>query len=383
LTGILTLNEGPRWAREDSNAISSMACSSNLCPDGGSARSCHGTALRTSFKVGTIYVLNLKLLNARLAMTVRHISKEIAGNEELLIEAVRQWGANLVDPSRIAGVGFVDIEGTYAVAVDGSPAGDGPLLHYVLQPGEHLIQWFDVNKQLVTEQKLRIAPYTVISVNPRAQPAATTIAGVGAILSISSTPSGAEIAVDGHAVGQTPMLVPVSAGEKHAIRLVARGFAVDERTVTLLPSENRHVEVGLVQLETGRQGWSGNVGTGVGFAYNRGMNLTGALTLRVDGRVTYGWESGWNVGAAGAYVRSSTKNGSRVSGEEIRLTLGHTSRGSLTVSPWMSLGAAFLNGTQGSSFVSNGTVLTGVPVSGTGLVVESALDAALAMAPFF
>jgi hypothetical protein len=96
-------------------------------------------------RVGNAYVVSLKLMNTREAKTIRHVSKEISGNAELLIEAVRQWGANLVDPGRVAGFAYLTVLGEGEVLVDGVSRGKAPLDRLKVEAGSHAVVWQQEN----------------------------------------------------------------------------------------------------------------------------------------------------------------------------------------------------------------------------------------------
>jgi hypothetical protein len=63
---------------------------------------------------------------------------------------------------------------------------------------------------------------------------ATTPEGSGAVLDISSKPTGGEIEMDGAFVGNTPASVEVSPGE-HSIKITKKGFAPWERRLKAMP----------------------------------------------------------------------------------------------------------------------------------------------------
>jgi hypothetical protein len=75
----------------------------------------------------------------------------------------------------------------------------------------------------------------VTSSTPEARPASNSV------LEISSTPSGAEIEIDGAFVGNTPSSVEVSPGE-HSIKLSKRGFVSWEKKLKAMPG---HASVSL------------------------------------------------------------------------------------------------------------------------------------------
>ncbi len=116
-------------------------------------------------KVGATYTLNLKLLNTRAAKTVRHVSKDVSGSEDLLIEATRQWGAHLVDPTRAAGTGYLTVLGQGEVLIDGQSRGRAPLERLAVAAGSHAVEWVGAGGAR-HKRDVRVAAYTAMEIGP-------------------------------------------------------------------------------------------------------------------------------------------------------------------------------------------------------------------------
>ena len=115
-------------------------------------------------RIGQVYLLTLKLVDTRRAVTVRQISERVDGGAERLIAATAQWGAHLVDPAKVAGVGYLDIRGSGDVSVDGKPLGPAPVRHYPAAPGPVRIAWQQGSER--TERTVDVEPYTDTRVDP-------------------------------------------------------------------------------------------------------------------------------------------------------------------------------------------------------------------------
>ncbi len=115
-------------------------------------------------RIGNVYLLTLKLVDTRRAVTVRQISEKIDGGAERLIAATAQWGAHLVDPAKVAGVGYIDIRGSGDVSVDGKAAGPAPVRHYAVMPGPVRIVWQQGSER--AERTVDVEPYTDLRIDP-------------------------------------------------------------------------------------------------------------------------------------------------------------------------------------------------------------------------
>jgi hypothetical protein len=68
------------------------------------------------------------------------------------------------------------------------------------------------------------------------------------VVAITSTPSGAEIEIDGKFLGNTPAELPLTAGER-TVRLSKNGFQSWERKLLVLPAGKQNIAVDLVKTE--------------------------------------------------------------------------------------------------------------------------------------
>ncbi len=100
------------------------------------------------------------------------------------------------------------------------------------------------------------------------------------ILTVTSTPPGAVVIVDGEGVGKTPLEREMMPGE-HRIRVVRTGYVTEDRRVTVVDGVSQAVDVSLKKSPANsRNVIIGAVGTGVGAALlGAGIGL-----LAVNGR---------------------------------------------------------------------------------------------------
>ncbi|MBI3178991.1 MAG: hypothetical protein HYZ27_04980 [Deltaproteobacteria bacterium] len=128
-------------------------------------------ALGTVGKVGTLHVLTLKLVNTRETRTLRHVSQEVAGGAENLVDAMRQLGANLIDPKAPIDQGYLSIGGSGEVSIDGEDVGPAPLTRLAVRAGLHVVTWRSAAGE-TTDKRVRVEPYTTTEVDPMASVAA-------------------------------------------------------------------------------------------------------------------------------------------------------------------------------------------------------------------
>ncbi len=194
-----------------------LGCSSDLSclAEIGGALGADHLAIGSVGRLGSVHLLTLKLVDTRHAKTIRHISEEVSGQDERLIEATRQWASHLVDPSRQAGFGYLTLLGTGPVNVDGQPVGVAPIERFALPPGEHRVEWLGSPVQTV-----RIEAYGVSEVAPPRPP--TPEAGVEATAAPERLP---RVFRPGLLVGAT--LAVEKPGDTTAITLEATGELFD------------------------------------------------------------------------------------------------------------------------------------------------------------
>jgi hypothetical protein len=116
-------------------------------------------------RVGTLYIVNLRLINTKQARVLRHLSERVKGEAEQLVEAVSQMGKHLVDDHQPMGIGFVNIEASGTVSVDGHPAGIAPMKRLDLVKGMHHIIVTDSKGKMKLSQKVEVLPYTTVLVS--------------------------------------------------------------------------------------------------------------------------------------------------------------------------------------------------------------------------
>jgi hypothetical protein len=123
-------------------------------------------------KLGSVFLINMKLLNTVEARVVNHVSERIDGGEELLIEAVDQLAANLVDTDKPTNQAYITINETGLLRVDGQSAGMAPVIKKPLRAGTHVIELANSDGDLIFSRSANIAPYTNVLVEaPKMPPA--------------------------------------------------------------------------------------------------------------------------------------------------------------------------------------------------------------------
>ncbi|MBI5509693.1 MAG: PEGA domain-containing protein [Deltaproteobacteria bacterium] len=197
--------------------------------------------------VGKLYVLSIKLLDAAHARTERQVSADVAAQEHLL-EATRQWGTNLVSPAAPAGVGYLDVRGDGVVSVDGKAVGAAPVDRIRIAAGFHVVALGGPPATRARERRVEAAPYETIRVDfgsDEAERAGDPVR-TAARLEVESDPPGANVRLDGVAVGATPVAVAaVAPSVTHTVAVVLDGFDDQELEVTLSPGQTRALRVAL------------------------------------------------------------------------------------------------------------------------------------------
>ncbi len=122
-------------------------------------------------KIGTVFVVTLRLIDTQKSEVVRHVSDRVEGKDELLIEAVSQLARSLIDPARRAGQGFVRVRDAGVLSVDGTTVQAAPVDRLPLGRGSHEIALLDGSGKTVWRQRIDVAPYEVTSVGAPALPA--------------------------------------------------------------------------------------------------------------------------------------------------------------------------------------------------------------------
>jgi serine/threonine-protein kinase len=144
--------------------------------------------------------------------------------------------------------------------LDGREAGQTPLTISAVQPGVHRVrvarEGFVAEEQSVTITSGRPSQSVTFQLSPlrraaaaAAKPAATpgpsSTARAGGALTVESRPSGANVLLDGRAIGKTPLtLGDVTAGP-HQITIELSGFRSWTSAVRVLPGERNRVAASL------------------------------------------------------------------------------------------------------------------------------------------
>ncbi len=240
-------------------------------------------------RVGTIYTISLKLLDAKHATTVRHVSKEVAADETLLIEAIRQWGAHLVHPERTAGFGYLTVRGEGEILVHGVAKGKAPLDRLPVIPGVHTVTWSSPNEEQ-QRREVRVPAYAVVETSPLEPGAAA------------------------------PRDSAFAPWQRHKLRISGHGGM-------LFPMSSPGHQLGTTLKAAGRQG----VGGRFGYLFDFGLEPFAGLDVRTvafpeaDGSVTF---TQWAIGLGVAY---STAGRFRVVPSfALELVYGHVSSGANT-----------------------------------------------------
>jgi hypothetical protein len=135
------------------------------------------------------------------------------------------------------------------VLVDGTPRGQTPAAIRDLPFGSHVIvvtsvgyaQW----QQTVTLTAERPSQSFEVSLDGSGGVSSGSPAASG--LQIDSRPSGAQVFVDGTAVGVTPVVLPAVAAGTHAIRIEMSGYRSWSTSVTVNGAERTRVSASLEQ----------------------------------------------------------------------------------------------------------------------------------------
>ncbi len=146
---------------------------------------------------------------------------------------------SFADPSDGSLYMIACIQGAGARFAEGFAAGAGAatVTGCAVAPGTYRARWEKGRLKVLREKngKDKETTFIVLSSapmragNPQGQ--ASGMISQQARLSLSSMPPGAEIAIDGNLVGQTPSSVPVTPGE-HSIRITKTGYSPWERRIS-------------------------------------------------------------------------------------------------------------------------------------------------------
>jgi len=130
--------------RRKPDCIARVSCAASAAASAGARRFISGTVS----ELGDVFMLDVKLLDARDGRELRRVSHPISGVKDLLIDAVRAAAVELLTPARYAGSLWVEVfAGPTPVPgaelyVDGKLAGRTPLAEPIgaLAPGQHTLR---------------------------------------------------------------------------------------------------------------------------------------------------------------------------------------------------------------------------------------------------
>ncbi len=134
-----------------------------------------------------------------------------------------------------------------AVAIDGKAAGRTPMTASDLALAGHSVTLtrpgFVAETRRVTLNAR--APQATISVTLKEERAARPAALATGSVTVDSRPRGAQVTIDGHALGVTPLSVPGLKPGEHAVRVVLAGYKPVSTTVTVKAGEAAKIAVTL------------------------------------------------------------------------------------------------------------------------------------------
>jgi hypothetical protein len=129
------------------------------------------------------------------------------------------------------------------VEVDGERWGQAPVNAHPLEPGEHRV--------LVRRPGFADFHKTVtVRAGDRAQVNAL-LEGTAGLLSIKSTPPGAEVLIDGRAIGHTPLLQVTLPPGSYELRVRAQGYMDDVSRIAVRAGRDYPLELSMLPLNGG------------------------------------------------------------------------------------------------------------------------------------
>ncbi|MCZ6803241.1 MAG: PEGA domain-containing protein [Proteobacteria bacterium] len=190
------------------------------------------------------------LENIEKGLTPITINNIEAGNYNLRIEAERYFkheqniiisGKDITQSLDIelspawAKISFDSTPADAEIIIDDSKRGDTPTTLELLEGKHNVI----IKKHgfKAWRKKLKVIAGNHKSFN------AITLSPADAKLSISSTPAGANVTVDGHYAGQTPLDIAVNPEKKTALKLYKQGFLAKTITTSIKSGETRHLNI--------------------------------------------------------------------------------------------------------------------------------------------
>jgi formylglycine-generating enzyme required for sulfatase activity len=125
------------------------------------------------------------------------------------------------------------------VRVDGREVGRTPI-DFRLAAGSYAVQ-VEADRFKAWQTRLEVAANTPVALDGiRLEPADGT-------LKLRSAPEGATVTVDGTYAGQTPLDLPLSPGQIHAVQLSQPGYLTTSRKIAVASTEQKEIEVKLTE----------------------------------------------------------------------------------------------------------------------------------------
>jgi formylglycine-generating enzyme required for sulfatase activity len=138
---------------------------------------------------------------------------------------------------KLPGILRVEVPAPAQIEVDGEVRGTAPG-DFELRPGRHTVR-------VTSERYLDFAADVEIEGEQRVQTFAPQLEPAWAAVTVASEPAGAEVRVDGEAVGITPLVTDVIAGHRK-LELALKGYKTWQSDLQIRPSQP--VEIGPVRL---------------------------------------------------------------------------------------------------------------------------------------
>ncbi len=130
------------------------------------------------------------------------------------------------------------------IRVDGELVGTAPLTDFEVRPGTHQVQF-------TAERYLSELVTVEVTGGHERQAVMAMLTPSWAPISLSSSPAGAEIRVDGRPLGATPAVLELTAGER-AIEVVLPGYNVWTRQIRVVADEPQTIPAITLQQADGR-----------------------------------------------------------------------------------------------------------------------------------
>ncbi len=119
-----------------------LGCESNVSclAEIGGALGADALVLGSLGKVGSVFILSMKLVDTNRAVVLRHLSEEVVEDEDALLEAIKQMSSALFAADKPMGHGYLDVLGEGVVFVDDRNVGNAPLRRLAVEPGTHIVE---------------------------------------------------------------------------------------------------------------------------------------------------------------------------------------------------------------------------------------------------